>query len=267
MRVRSTVPLRLSTFLACCLLPVSAQTGASTSAATLLKARALYYTPVDAGLRGFHCDVSFDWKQFIQKATNQPVPDDDVRLKYLRSIALTVDDDLRGTGELHWTAPAPPPENQEDAIGKVRGGMQQIWAGFAQSWNGYFNGELVSLDAKAIVEHSADGYHVAVRNGAQLAEEQYDDKLLLQTVHVSTPTQETTMSPIFLPSAQRLLVTSMRSVVRQPLSAQPIEVLMTLQYAPVATFQIPSELNVSVGTANFDFHLLNCTVQTQLTSK
>ena len=267
MPLRSLTLLRVHVLGAACTLTLSAQTGAVTPADVFLKARALYYTPVDAGLRGFHCEVAFDWKQFMQKATNQPVPDDDPRLKYLQSVQLSVDDDLHGAGELHWVAPAPAPENNEDAIGKVRGGMQQIWAGFAQSWNGYMTGELVSLDAKATVEHTGDGFHVAVRNGAQLAEEQYDYKLLLQTVHVSTPAQETTISPTFAASPAGLLVSSLRSSFRQPPSAPPTELLMTLHYAPVGAFQLPAELLVRVGPASFDFHLANCTVKTELKEK
>ncbi len=237
----------VSLCVALCASPLVAQSAGPNPAESFLKARALYYTPVDNGLRSFHCDVRFDWKAFIQKATNEPVADDNARLQYLRSVQLTVEDDLHGAGALHWTAATPPPEDNEDAIAKVREGLQQIWAGFAQTWNGYVNGELVSLDAKATVEHTAAGYHVAVRDGAKLAEEQYNNDMLLQTVHVSTPAQETTMTPTFTTSQQRLLVTGMRSMVRQPPSAPPSEVVMQVQYAPVGTFQIPSELTVNVG--------------------
>ncbi len=231
------------------------------------KARALYYTPVDAGLEGFHCEISFDWKAFLQKANNQPVPDDDARLKYLRTIQLPLDDDLHTGGELHWAAPAPPPEETEDSVGKVRGGFQQMWSGFFQSWNGFLSGDMVSLDAKSTVERTAAGYHVAARNGPGLAEEQYDNNLLLQSIHVSTPTLDSRLTPSFTPTAHGLLVSAIRSVYKQPPNAEPTEVVMKVNYAPVSTFQLPSEVVISVGPANFDFHLVNCTVKTKLTQK
>lgn len=246
----------------------SGQSSSSTSAATAVqKARALYYTPVDSGLQAFHCEVNFDWKDFMQKATNQPVPDDDARLAYLKSIKLAVDDDLHTGGQLSWTAPTTAPEGSEDSVGKIRGGMQQIWAGFFQSWNGFYTGDLVTLDAKAAVEQTATGYHVGVHTGSALAEELLDDKLVLKTVHVATPTLDSTLAPSFTQSPKGLLVNQIASSYKQPPTAQPTDVTMRINYAAVGTFQLPSELIVNAGPANFDFHLANCTVKTQITPR
>lgn len=231
------------------------------------KARALYYTPVDQGLEGFHCEIGFDWKTFMEKASNQPVPEGDARLKYLLTIQLTVDDDLHTGGELHWTAPAPPPDETEESVSRMRGGLQQIWSGFFQAWNGFLTGDMVTLDSKANVTHSATGYLVSVQNGPGMADEQYDDKLLLQKVHVSTPTLDSVVMPGFSPTPHGLLVSSIRSSYRQPPNADPTDVLMKINYAAVSGFQLPSEVSVSVGPADFAFHLQNCTVKTKLTQK
>jgi hypothetical protein len=232
-------------------------------AAALSKARALYYTPVDSGLQGFHCEVNFAWRDFMQKASNQAVPEADARLAYLQGTKLSVDDDLRGQGRLNWVASGPVPEGSQDSVDKVRGGMQQLWSGFFQSWNGFFTGDMLTLDLKANIEHNGSGYHVAVRDGANLAEEQFDSNLLLQTVHVVTPSIESTITPTFTPGPQKLLVSSIHSVYRQPPTAEPTEVVMGVTYAPVNGFQLPSEVRVAVGPASFDFHLVNCTVQTR----
>ncbi len=260
--------------LSCLLLCVSAsaqqpvaQSGISSPASALAKARQLYYTPVDGGLKAFHCDVDFDWKEFIQKASSQAVPDDDARLKYLRSIQMSVDDDLRGGGELHWNAPAPAPDDAESSVSKIRDGMQQVWSGFFQSWNSFATGDLVTLDGRASTERTGNGYHVAVRTGPSLAEELYDNNLLLKTVHVTTPNLESTMTPTFSPGPHGLQLTAVSSSYKQPPTAQPTEVTMNVSYAPVGTFQLPSGLSVSVGPANFVYRLANCTVQTQLTQK
>lgn len=82
------MPLRLAkrssaTLVAIVVLPLGAQTSVPQSPAVAVsRARALYYTPTDKGLQGFHCDLRFDWKNFLQKASNQPVADDDARLNY-----------------------------------------------------------------------------------------------------------------------------------------------------------------------------------------
>jgi hypothetical protein len=237
----------------------SAQTA---PAMAVRRARALYYTPVDRGLESLRCDVGFDWKQFMEKAANQAVPADDARLRYLESIQLSVEDNLHGTGELHWTAPGPPPDASEESVTRIRDGVQQLWSGFFESWNNFVTGDLVTLDANAMVEATPSGYHVGVRTGSSLAEEQYDPALLLKSVHVTTPTLDSTMLPSFTSSAQGLLITTMRSSVRQPPTAEPTNVVMQVQYQPVQTFQVPSQLDVSVGPAAFRFQLSHCTVQT-----
>ena len=244
--------------------PLVAQAAGPAPSAAFTKARAVYDTPVDSGLQSFHCEVNFDWKDFLQKANNQPVPDADARLTYLRSIRLSVDDDLRGSGELHWTAPSPAPEDSEDSITKMRGGLQGIWSAFFQTWNGYATGNMVSYDPRSVVERTADGgFHVTAHQGPGLAEEMYDDKLVLKSVHVSTPSLESSLTPEFSPGPHGLLVTTIHSVDRQPPTAPPTEVAMKVTYAPVGSFQIPSTLQVAVGPANFAFRLVNCTVKTQ----
>lgn len=242
------------------------QTAPSPSAAdALARARSLYYTPVNQGLRSLHCEVHFAWKDFMQKAANQQIPDTDPRLKYLQSVALSVDDDLQGSGELHWQAPAPPPDGTEDSVGKIRDGMRQMWAGFFQSWNSFMTGDLITVDPQSKVERTASGFHVATRESGGLAEEQFDPNLVLTSVHISTSTLESTIHPTFAPGPQGLLVTAIRSSYQQPPSAPPTEVTMGLRYSAVNNFQLPSELNVAVGPAQFSFQLVNCTVQTQIT--
>src|SRR5579875_1604184 len=265
---RSLRPLRLASAVASllCAAALQAQTRPSPSAEVeFSKARSLYYTPVDAGLRGFHCEVTFDWKAFLQKASNQPVADTDERLAYLRTIQLSVDDTLRGTGELHWQAPSPAPEGAEDSVGKIRDGIQGLWAGFFQSWNGFITGDMMTEDAKATFEHTPAGFHLSARNGPGLAEEQYDNKLLLQTVHVTTPNLDSLQTPTFSPSARGLLITGLKTTYRQPPSSPPTDVAMQISYAPVGAFELPSELQITVGPAGFDFRLANCTVDTQIT--
>lgn len=250
-----------------CAIPLhaSAQSAVSSPEAALSKVRSRYYTPVDAGLESFHCEVRFDWKDFMQKATNQQIPDDDERLKYLRTIGLSVDDSLHGTGSLSWHAPTPPPDHSEASIAKIKGGMQQIWSGFFQSWNSFVSGDLTSIDPKATVERNPQGFHVTAREEDGSAEEQYDGDLLLKTVRVSTSTLESTIHPTFTASPQGLLVTDILSSYKQPPSAPtPTEVDMRIRYAPVGSFQLPSELQIAVGPAQFAFQLFNCTVSTHI---
>ena len=226
----------------------------------------MYYTPIDRGLQGFTCDVSFDWKQFIETANHGPVADTDERLAYLRSIKLSVTDDLNGSGQLQWAAPTTAPDASEQSVAQIRAGMQAMWSGFFQSWNGFYTGDLVSLgDNKTTVERTGAGYHVFTSQNGKLAEETFNNNLVLLSLHVATPTLESNLTPIFTDSAEGRLVTNLNSVVKQPPSAPGTVVDMAVHYAPVNGFQLPSELSIDVaGAAKFDFALSNCTVRTAL---
>ncbi|MGI4827065.1 MAG: hypothetical protein ACRYFU_02595 [Janthinobacterium lividum] len=244
--------------------------GQSTKATTAAfrNARNLYYTPVDQGLQGFQCEVAFNWKQFIEKANSAPVQDTDERLHYLQSIKLSVTDDLHGTGSLEWLAPTTAPDASEASITQIRTGLQGLWSGFFQSWNGFYNGELISQTDNTSVERTANGYHVFTRQGARLAEEQYSNDLTLETLHVGTPEIDSVLSPVFERTPRGRVVTQLNSIVKRPPTAAGTSVKMAVQYAEVNGFQLPSALDINVaGAADFSFRLANCTVRTQLTDK
>lgn len=249
--------------LALCLAPGAWAQKTVPPATALREARTLYYTPQDKGLEGFQCEVSFDWKQFIEKATNAAVDDNNERLAYLRGIKLTVTDDLNGEGELHWSAPAAAPQSSEDSIAQIRGGIEQMWTGFFQSWNGLYGADVITMvDSTTTVDRTENGYHAFSREGGKLAEETFGGDFTLLSLHVSTPEADTVLTPKFQNTPQGRLVKGWSSTVKQPPTAPGMTLNMTVQYATVNGFQIPSEVLMDVvGMASFDFHLSGCTVK------
>ena len=243
----------------------NAQTSVAPSAA-FRTARALYDTPNDRGLQGFQCDADFNWKQFLVKAINAPVEETDERLLYLRSIKLSVTDDLNGSGALHWTAPTTAPDASEASISQIRGSMQALWTGFFQSWNGFMTGDLVSAgDNQTTVERTPSGYHVFSRKNGGVAEETYSGDFTMQSLHVSTSQLDVVLMPAFEVTPHGRLVTGWSSVVRQPPTATGTAIKTAIQYVPVNGFQLPSAVTIEVArTAIFSFTLSNCTVKMQL---
>lgn len=249
--------------LALCALGATAQAPerAVSPAAAFRESRALYYTPEDKGLQGFQCAVAFDWKSFIERATNSPVEDSSPQLAYLRSIKLTVTDDLNGTGELHWQQPARATDD-DTSISQIRGGMEQMWSGFFQTWNGLYSADILTMvDTTTIVDRTPNGYHVFSREGNKTAEESFGADFTMHSLHVSTPEMDTTLTPTFANTPQGRLIASWNSVNKQPPTAPGTSVATTVHYAPVDGFQIPSEVRMNIANlANFDFHLSGCTV-------
>lgn len=240
----------------------SAQTGISPAAA-FRAARLLYDTPGERGLQGFQCEVAFNWKQFLEKAISGPVEENNERLAYLRTIKLSVSDDLNGAGGLAWTAPTTAPDADEANITQLRSSLQALWSAFFQSWNGFATGGLVSVaDNKTTVERTPDGYHVFSAEGGKVAEETFRGDFTLQSLHVSTPQLDSVLRPSFEMTPHGRLVTGWGSVVKQPPAAPGITINTAIHYAAVNGFQLPSQVVIDVAdTAAFDFALSNCTVR------
>jgi hypothetical protein len=239
-----------------------AQTPVPASAA-FREARSLYYIPADQGLQGFQCNVHFDWKSFLEKANSTTVSDLDQRLLYLQSIRLSVTDDLKSSGSLDWSAPAPPPDPGDNSVDQIRSGFQSLVTGFFETWNGFYTGSIISPDVHAVVDRTSNGFHVFAHEPTRTADELFSPDFTLRSLHVSTPSFDSTLQPSFTNTPQGRLVTALSSTISQPPTAPASTVNMTIHYAPVGGFQIPSELLINVpGTASFDFHFENCTVRT-----
>ena len=230
----------------------------------LLSARALYYTPTVQGLKSFHCTVDFDWKDFLARYTNADVKDDNPYLQYLRTIHLTVSDDLSGDGKLEWTTSSAAPEGKEDAIAKIKDGMQQMMVGFFSSWNAYMNGNMVPLpDATTTVTDNADGFKLhAAADGTDVTE-LFDKNLLLTEAHVVQPASDVFAYPTYDDTPDGRVVSAIRTVFRQPPTAPPAELNVRVSYAPVQNFRLPAQLTYELkNVGSFEFKFSACSVET-----
>src|ERR1700744_5294293 len=190
----------------------------------LLSARALYYTPTVQGLKSFRCSVDFDWKDFLARYTNADVKDDNPYLQYLRTIHLTVSDELSGDGKLEWTTSSAAPEGKEEAVAKIKDGMQQMMVGFFSSWNGYMNGNMVPApDATTTVTENGDGLRLHAAAETTEGTELFDKNMLLTEAHVVHPASDFYAYPTYTDTSDGRVISAIRTVFRQPPTAPPAE--------------------------------------------
>jgi hypothetical protein len=80
----------------------STQIGAQDKAARdrLFAAHAQYYTPTTGGLKSFRCEATIDWQAMLTRFSGNQIPEDNPMLKYLRTVHLSVVDQLHGKGSL-----------------------------------------------------------------------------------------------------------------------------------------------------------------------
>ena len=245
--------------------PAPATTPATPPANTrFIAARALYYTPTVQGLKSFRCNVDFDWKDFLSRYSGNDVKDDNPVLQYLRSVKLIVTDDLNGDGHLDWTATGTPPAGKEDSIAKMKDGMQQMMVGFFSSWNAYLNGNMVPLpDSTTTITESPDGFKLHAAAGGTDVTELFDKNLLLTEAHVVQPTSDVFAYPTYDDTPDGRLVSSIRTVFRQPPTAPPAELNIRVTYAPVQNFRLPQQLDYELKNVGaFEFKFTDCSVQT-----
>ena len=230
----------------------------------LLSARALYYTPTVQGLKSFHCTVDFDWKDFLTRYSGAEVKDDSPYLQYLRTIHLAVADELSGDGKLEWTTSSAAPEGKEDAIAKIKDGMQQMMVGFFSSWNGYMNGNMVPApDATTTVTENGDGLRLHAAAETTEVTELFDKNLLLTEAHVVQPASDVLAYPTYIDTPDGRVVSSIRTVFRQPPTAPPAELNIRISYTPVQNFRIPDTLSYELkNVGSFEFKFSACSVET-----
>lgn len=247
-----------------CLLPVSVPAQQNHAADRLLTARALYYTPTAGGLKSFHCAVSMDWKDLLTRFGGKEIPDDNPDLVYLKTVQLSATDQLRGKGSLEWTETGSAPDSVKDEIGRLHDGLSQTLGGFFQTWNEFMNGGMVPApDKTTIVSPAGDGIKLHASSPEYVVDEVFDKNLLLTDVHVVSKEMEVTMSPTYSDSPDGRIVSTLQASSHQPPTAPPTNVTMSITYAPVSSFQLPSSVKVDVkNVGGFLFNFSACKVET-----
>jgi hypothetical protein len=231
----------------------------------LVAARALYYTPTTAGLKSFGCHVSFDWKAFLSKATGKDIQDDNAFLQYLAAGQMSVKDNLRGSGELEWSNTATPAKGLEEPAAKMQKGLGDMFDGFFKSWNAYLNGSMVPVPDKTVtITRNGDGIHLHAAYAPMIIDEDFDKNMLLTQAHVVDPDMDVIASPIFTDTPDGRLVAEIHSEVRQPASAPPTFLDISVVYQQVGAYRLPSTIHYDIkNVGQMDFKLSDCTVNSE----
>lgn len=209
----------------------------------LAAAHSQYYTPTASGLKSFHCDAAIDWKTLLSRFSGTEIPEDNPALQSLLTVHLAVSDDLHGAGSLEWTSTDAPPENINAPVTQIRDGLKTAVAGFFQSWNAYVNGSMVPLaDPTVSLAKSGDGMHLTATDRGMTIDEDFDKNMLLTQAVVVSPSVKVIAIPIFTPTSDGLLVSTVQNKVNQPPTAPETDATFRIDYARVDAFQIPSRI-------------------------
>jgi hypothetical protein len=243
-------------------LPAIAQDKAASD--RLSFAHSQYYTPTASGLESFQCDASIDWKTMLTRFSGKDIAEDNPFLKQLQTVHLTVSDDIHGKGSLNWTRTEDPPKSMEGPLKQIQDGMETTIAGFFQSRNAYMNGSMVPLpDSTLTVTTVADGIHMSGTSNNMTIDEDFDKNMLLTQVLVVGSDSKVRAVPTYEDTPDGRRVSAIRSQINQPPSAPQTEVNITMEYAKVGAFQIPSPVVFDIkntGTIEVGFRACQVSV-------
>jgi hypothetical protein len=230
--------------------------------ARLTAAHALYYTPTTTGLKSFHCDAAIDWKSMLTRLSGVDIPDDNPALKFLQTVHLSVDDELRGNGSLGWTSESDAPQGKAAAIKQIQDGLKTSVAGFFQTWNVYMNGSMVPIpDSTVTVTSAGDGVHLSGTSDGSSFDEDFDKNMLLTEVRVVNPSMKVLATPTYASTPDGLLVSAITSQISQPSTAPPAEAIFRIDYLKVETFQIPSRVVFDIkNTGDIEIAFNSCRI-------
>lgn len=246
-----------------CLFCSSLQAQEKSPRERLLTAHAQYYTPTASGLKSFRCDGVIDWKTMLARLSAKDVTEDNPAVQFLRTVHLSVVDELNGKGSLEWTNSTPLPAGKEEGLNQIRDGLQTSVGGFFQSWNAYMNGSMVPLPDSTLTITSTDtGFHLSGLSQGMKIDEDFDKNMVLSQVLVVSPNIKVLALPTYTSTGDGLVVSAVTSRINQPPSAPEVEATFRIDYARVDAFQIPSRIVFDIrNTGLIEIGLTNCQVQ------
>jgi hypothetical protein len=175
---------------------------------------------------------------------------------------MSVRDDLRGDGKLEWSNAAVPAESLADSAAKMQQGLTVMFSGFFQSWNAYLNGSMVPPPDKSTkLTVVADGIHLHGASGKMTIDEDFDKNMLLTKAHVLTDEMDVDAVPVFTDTPDGRVIAEIHNEVRQPISAPPMLLSISVVYQSVSNYRIPELIRYGVkNVARMEFKLTDCTI-------
>ena len=220
-----------------------------------------YYSLTANGLKSFRCDVGFDWAAFLRQSKHSPVTAESPLSKYLKTVHLSIVDDLRGQGKMLWQTSATPSAEDADYVQMLQAAIPGSWGGFFQSWNAYMNGSMISTAGGQMqVERTNTGFYLKAQTDQILVEKEFA-KDLLTAIHVKTANMDIRVYPTYADTPQGRVIQAFHSTSVATAASPTSDSLISIKYGNVDGFYLPSNVHIVANkTVSWDFQVTNCQV-------
>lgn len=191
--------------------------------ALLSQVRSAYYLPLDRGVQGFACNVSFDWSDVLERATGRPIPAKEPTLVALKSATVTVSDDiLKGaTVKTYFPKGDPPAGSPVASRQKI---LDRLLTASLNGWNPFLSGRIFPADGtKYRFEPSTSGYRLTLEGGTFFSILDIDPQFRITHGETHLNGTTTSLTPQFDPSTHGWLITSLKTATSQAVATNGTE--------------------------------------------
>jgi len=217
----------------------------------LAQARHAYYLPLDRGVQGFACTVSFDWADVLERASGRKIPSKEPTLVALRSANVTVTDDIAKGVALKAVFPnGTPPVNSPVAT------RERILTNLVKAslggWNPFLSDQILPMEGTRYrFEPAAAGYRLTLEGGTFFSILDLDSQFRLIHGESHLNGTATDFTPTFDPSTHGWLITSLKTTTTQAVATTAAE--MKAEGSSSSSAGPNADANPDANTASFVF--------------
>lgn len=189
----------------------------------LARTRQAYYQPIERGVQGFACTVSFDWNDVLERASGRKIPPREPTLVALKSATVTVTDDIVKGVTVKTDYPGGAAGVSAPVASRERI-LKNLVTASLEGWNPFLSDRIFPMEGtKYRFEAVASGYRLTLEGGTFFSILELDSKL--QVTHGESHLNGTTteFTPTFDPSTHGWLITSLKTVTTQSVAGSVAE--------------------------------------------
>ncbi|HEY1525738.1 MAG TPA: hypothetical protein VGH51_05825 [Candidatus Angelobacter sp.] len=225
--------------LMCALLHVSAF--ATDAKETIKNARSSYYALKSQGLKTFQCEVTPDWRKFLENTDKKPLSATDPRLQKFGGLRFSVAIDQQGQSTI--TPFMANGDAIDPSLSQMIDGLKQMLSGFYQTWTALvFTNPFPESDSGTTLKQEGDNFRLLSKDGSSDVEILLNKDYAIIEMRVTSTGSKIIMLPKFERTAKGLLLTDIDSDINDGQQ----KVLLGITYQNVQGLNLPGHASFKI---------------------
>jgi hypothetical protein len=227
------------TLLMCALLHVSAF--AADAKEAIKNARGAYYSLKSQGLKTFQCEVTPDWRKFLENTDKKPLSATDPRLQKFGGLRFSVAIDEQGQSTI--TPFMADGSTIDPSLSQMIDGLKQMLSGFYQTWTALvLTNPFPESDSGTTLKQEGANFRLLSKDGDSDVEILLNKDYAITEMRVTSTGSKIIMLPKFERTAKGLLLTDIDSDINDGQQ----KVLLGITYQNLQGLNLPGHVSFKV---------------------